>query len=144
MECTGCNIEYQPKWKAWSKLALCPSCRVVRDKEYERTRHREYAQSHKEERRAIEKRRRGKRKRDVAWWRAYRALPENVYKNKARNAVYHAVAKGRLSRGPCEVCGATKGVHGHHDDYSKPLDVRWLCHTHHVELHARERAGASA
>ena len=35
---------------------------------------------------------------------------------------------------PCEVCGATKTV-AHHDDYAKPLDVRWLCRSHHALLH---------
>ena len=28
------------------------------------------------------------------------------------------------------------GVVAHHDDYSKPLDVRWLCRSHHMQLHA--------
>lgn len=64
--------------------------------------------------------------------------PERV---AARNAVASAVKGGRLIRQPCEVCGAAK-VEGHHDDYSKPLAVRWLCPTHHDEHHARERAGA--
>lgn len=46
-----------------------------------------------------------------------------------------AVASGRLVKAPCEVCGASK-VEAHHDDYSQPLAVRWLCHTHHREYHA--------
>jgi hypothetical protein len=53
----------------------------------------------------------------------------------AHNAVNHAIKSGSMSRGPCEVCGTTEGVHGHHDDYERPLDVRWLCYEHHLSLH---------
>ena len=49
---------------------------------------------------------------------------------KARNALY----KGIIVRGACEVCGDKKSF-AHHDDYTKPLDVRWLCSTHHMRLH---------
>lgn len=38
---------------------------------------------------------------------------------------------------PCQVCGTTKWIHGHHPDYSKPLEVIWLCAKHHKEEHAR-------
>ena len=61
----------------------------------------------------------------------------NPEKYKARAAVSNALRDGRLERGPCEVCGALK-VQGHHDDYSKPLEVRWLCKKHHDEYHAQE------
>ncbi len=37
---------------------------------------------------------------------------------------------------PCEVCGSTVRVVAHHDDYSKPLEIRWLCRSHHGLLHA--------
>lgn len=57
--------------------------------------------------------------------------PERV---KARMAVTHAITAGILVRQPCEVCGATE-VHGHHDDYGNPLEVRWLCSEHHTEHH---------
>jgi hypothetical protein len=57
----------------------------------------------------------------------------------ARVAVHNALRRGEMVRLPCEVCGEPRSE-GHHDDYTKPLDVRWLCRTHHVEHHNRERA----
>lgn len=63
--------------------------------------------------------------------RAYRAA--NPEKLKARRAVRYAVSKGRLVRPTsCERCGATGGpIDASHDDYSRPLDVEWLCRTCH-------------
>ncbi len=61
--------------------------------------------------------------------------------SSGRNAVHlrvlHAVKTGRLKRLPCEVCGK-EPAEGHHDDYSKPLDVRWLCKPHHDDHHRQE------
>lgn len=53
---------------------------------------------------------------------------------KAQNAVNNAIRDGRLVKRPCEVCYNTN-VHAHHDDYNKPLEVRWLCPIHHKEWH---------
>lgn len=65
--------------------------------------------------------------------RAYRSRhPE---KRKAHQAVQTALRNGTIRPAPCRVCGADK-AHAHHDDYSKPLDVMWLCHQHHMERHA--------
>ncbi len=58
------------------------------------------------------------------------------FKKKASEAVNNAVRDGRLSKKPCEVCGDVK-AQAHHDDYSKPLEVRWLCPKHHAEWHKR-------
>lgn len=60
-----------------------------------------------------------------------RANPE---KRRAHWRVKDAIKRGHLVKGPCEVCGSER-VHAHHDDYSKPLEVRWLCPTHHGEAH---------
>jgi hypothetical protein len=56
-------------------------------------------------------------------------------KYKCHTAVSNAIKDGKLIKQPCEVCG-TK-AEAHHDDYSKPLDVRWLCRKHHLEHHGK-------
>ena len=55
-------------------------------------------------------------------------------KNRARSAVGRAVARGELLKQPCEECGETN-VQAHHTDYSKKLEVVWLCVKHHKEVH---------
>lgn len=64
----------------------------------------------------------------------------NPEKHAAHVAVHRATESGRLTRMPCEVCGKRKSE-AHHDDYSRPLDVRWLCRKHHMAHH---KATASA
>lgn len=61
--------------------------------------------------------------------------PDEDIKRATRQAVNAAIGKGELERGSCEVCGSTDRVQGHHDDYSRPLDVRWLCSGHHALWH---------
>lgn len=53
----------------------------------------------------------------------------------AQAALRSAVRRGLIEREPCEECGA-ETVDGHHDDYDKPMAVRWLCRRHHRALHA--------
>jgi len=97
---------------------------------------REYYRSNAE---VIRERAREYRRRNIEKIRAYdRARGHRVYNplaEKARVAISHAVADGKLERQPCETCG-DKGE-AHHDDYSKPFDVRWLCRAHHMELHRK-------
>lgn len=61
-------------------------------------------------------------------------IERNPIKRDAHNKVSNAIRDGKLTKQPCEVCGDEK-VHAHHDDYAKPLDVRWLCKKHHNEWH---------
>lgn len=58
---------------------------------------------------------------------------------KAHKAVEWALISGSIERAPCEVCGAGN-VEAHHDDYARPLDVRWLCRAHHAERHRSQVA----
>lgn len=57
-------------------------------------------------------------------------------KYQAKIKTSNAIRDKKLTRMPCEVCGDTK-VEAHHDDYSRPLDVRWLCKKHHMEHHVK-------
>lgn len=52
----------------------------------------------------------------------------------ARKATHLAIKKGLITRGTCEVCGSAE-VDAHHDDYRRPVEVRWLCRLHHMHAH---------
>lgn len=52
----------------------------------------------------------------------------------AHRLMRNAIRKKDIIPLPCEVCGKEK-VEGHHEDYSKPLDIIWLCKKHHLEAH---------
>ena len=57
----------------------------------------------------------------------------------AHRAVKRALARGYMTKKPCEVCGATERIEAHHDDYEKRLEIRWLCAKHHRQHHAGRR-----
>lgn len=59
---------------------------------------------------------------------------EHPERRAANVAVGNAVRDGRLEKWPCQVCGF-KAV-AHHPDYSRPLEVVWLCQAHHKQAHA--------
>ena len=66
---------------------------------------------------------------------------ENHQKWLARKAVANAIARGKIKYGSCVICGSIINIHGHHEDYTKPLDITWLCHQHHVEKHGMIMGG---
>ncbi len=54
----------------------------------------------------------------------------------AWNKVSRAIRMGKIIAGTkCEKCGSVKKIEGHHADYSKPLDLQWLCKKCHVWIH---------
>ena len=69
-------------------------------------------------------------------WLEYRNRHRDRY--EARLIAIRAIRRGALQRGPCLVCGEAK-TEAHHEDYSKPLDVLWLCRRHHLDLHIQKR-----
>jgi hypothetical protein len=70
--------------------------------------------------------------------KGYREAYPNKY--RATTMVNNAVRKKQLFPQPCEVCLAAKTV-AHHDDYLKPLNVRWMCQAHHKQWHAKNGSG---
>lgn len=77
------------------------------------------------------------RKRSQYWKKrnnTIRANPVMYAKWKARQIVRQAVKIGKLQRLSCAVCSISE-TQGHHTDYSKPLNVTWLCRPHHLQAH---------
>ncbi len=140
-ECGTCkkcvSRAYMRRWRAahperWKELMASS---YQRNADKLREKQRMYRQANLEARREADREYGKKRvKRPVA--------PEKI---KAQNAVNHAIARGDLFPQSCEGCGAEaypthdgrRGVHAHHDDYTKPLDVRWLCYSCHGKEHRR-------
>lgn len=66
----------------------------------------------------------------------------NRDKVTARRAVLIAIRKGTLKPWPvCQVCWEPRPVEAHHPDYSKKIDVIWLCRACHIIVHGGVYAG---
>ena len=72
----------------------------------------------------------------------WRGGPKAV--DAAQNKIEKAVMYGRVQRpDTCEECGkkpppfkdGRTAIQAHHDDYTKPLEVRWLCQPCHHQEH---------
>jgi excisionase family DNA binding protein len=62
-----------------------------------------------------------------------------VARQAAKSQTQRARKEGRLKQQPCVVCQTTVDICAHHFDYSKPLDVVFLCNCHHLRFHAYMR-----
>ncbi len=100
---------------------------------------RKYEEKHHDRLRAIRNEWRRTTEKGQEGLRRDTALAIASGKRSAHQRAYSAIRYGKLEKKPCEVCGSNV-VHAHHDDYSKPLDVRWLCPKHHSEHHHRRQA----
>jgi hypothetical protein len=63
--------------------------------------------------------------------------PERV---RAREIAHRALVSGKIKKQPCEICGSVR-TQMHHDDYDKPLGIRWVCIKHHREIHRNKGVG---
>ncbi len=85
-------------------------------------------------------RRRNNERRKQQWRdqsKRQRLKPENKIKNSARLKLRRAVLHGLIQKSLCVVCGSIN-VHAHHQDYSRPYDIIWLCPLHHSAVHVGE------
>lgn len=124
--CTKCGQE-KPHLEFYQRQACCKECWKARVRA--RARSNPAVQAYDRERAKTTERR--QRARQITLnWRA-----DNPLAYKAQTAVGNALRDGKLTKMPCEVCGERR-VHAHHDDYARPLEVRWLCALHHHRHHA--------
>lgn len=66
-------------------------------------------------------------------WHQYDKERDPV-KVAARNKIRGLISDGRLIRGKCVICDKPE-AQAHHEDYSKPFEIYWLCPSHHNEAH---------
>jgi hypothetical protein len=134
----GTNVDLRRRTKC--ECGTCSTCksreRARREREQNpdarRLRQRRYYWSDPEARRQRDRELyAANRERTLAKNRAW--TESNPEKKAAQTAVRRAVERGDLTRQPCEICGDPR-TDAHHDDYDKPLDVRWLCRHHHASL----------
>lgn len=140
--CTVCKIE--KTLSCFSKHSQClygvsPRCRICISKEGKLWRQTEaykkwkdgYRETYNANHKRFSQTEKGKKLQKKKEKKARRLYPE---KATAREKLRYAVRSGKINREPCVVCGKKNGE-GHHEDYSKPLEVVWLCGIHHRERH---------
>lgn len=65
----------------------------------------------------------------------YRSVKKYPEKQRARVTLNNSIKKGELNRPEfCSICLTHKKIEAHHKDYSKPLDVVWVCRPCHKVL----------
>ena len=119
------------------RAAKCRECQKLYDKSRSKSPHRVKARND------YARTERGR----LAGGRARKAWDErNAIKKGASTMVGNAVRDGKIIKpDDCEKCGSTpKRLQGHHDDYSAPLIVRWLCSGCHSKWHKENGPGINA
>lgn len=119
---------------------VCVECQKIRQKEWDRRAHlKRRDDPEKYQKRLAEQRvryRENYQERYKAAKLEYNKTRRPGKLNAAHAAVKRAVDSGRLIRpNVCFQCNKETFVEAHHDDYSRPLDVRWLCRSCHSKIH---------
>lgn len=123
-QCKACKVAYPLEWRRANPEKHQELMRCFRAKESTKEKERQYSREYN----ARHRDRLAKARRE--WVARY---PEKV---AAHAAVERALKSGKLVRADsCERCGTSAALDGHHPDYSKPLEVEWLCRKCHRAEH---------
>jgi len=149
--CTKCKVEQPPSESfhrnARSRDGLearCKKCRSIRGKElYDfgggKATKANYDKTEKaKEAKANYKQTENGRKASLRATEKYNA--KNPLKRKAQGMISSHIQSGKIIPRPCGVCGEVK-TDAHHSDYSKPLEVMWLCRKDHKKWHQEHGEG---
>ena len=141
MKCPRCKINEKK-----NNCSYCKNCLVLNSREYRinnlekcRYSYNKYNRTHKDQRSNYYKKwyAENGRNRAVGWQEAIREWQKNnPEKVKAREKVNNAIRSGKIIKPiNCSKCNRETRLSGHHFDYSKPLEVIWLCGSCHKKIH---------
>lgn len=145
-DCKLCEIS-KPEDEFYLLDRTCKVCRVRLV--------REYRQKNIEKIQAYDRKRGGDEKRQAANRRRYQkriSSPEGKAREREKSRVWtqnnqyngkravnlmvsYAIRIGKLTPEKCWWCGSGDHIHAHHEDYSKPLEIMWLCRNCHGRRH---------
>lgn len=121
----NCKDCHNARSSAWAK--------ANKDRVNERNRERSKTQEHKDRRK---KQYTSERGRQIAREAVRRYRKKRPMIDVAHRFVKFALEKGLLARpGKCSECESNERIEAHHDDYTKPDVVRWLCKNCHETWH---------
>src|SRR3990167_7865102 len=63
---------------------------------------------------------------------------KNKIKVNIRRKLAYAIKIGRIKCSPCQICNNLNSQ-AHHPDYTKPLEIIWLCPLHHKQLESLDK-----
>jgi len=143
LQCSTCGADSESVEFYKAVSSRCKECHKVRVRENRAAKvdyYREYDAKRFREDPRVRERRRRYQKTDAGKLAAKRGREKwesaNGDKRAAHIILGNAVRGGRVDKPEkCTSCGAGGRIEGHHDDYTKPLDVTWLCRKCHVQLH---------
>ena len=139
--CIKCGAE-KPQSAYYTKDKTCKECRKVMVRENRAAKleqYREYDKQRANNPDRVEARRTyalspaGKTSRAITTQTYREKYPKKYF---AHNWINNAIRDGRLAKQTSCECGSDFHVEGHHDDYDKPTEVRWLCAVCHKRWHA--------
>lgn len=118
--------------RAWCKVCEAKQVRTPKGRAQQREKAKRFRERHPEKYREINR------------LNGHRWREKNPERLALSRLVTDAIRTGKLQRPDvCESCGGNRGkgvVQAHHRDYSKPLEVEWLCQPCHLEQHRTEVA----
>jgi hypothetical protein len=148
--CKQCHNIYRRKQRLENPKKFREYERKLGQKHRERLnqRQRDYRKNNLEKVRQNERKRREnnpeKYREYIKSRKEYNAKLMRIYRSKnkdkqfARNQVMSALRCGKIIKGNCDICRCNYKVQAHHKDYSKPLEIVWLCYKHHLEVHNKK------
>lgn len=70
----------------------------------------------------------------------YRSTQKHMHKQLARMKFNYELQKGKIKKPEvCTHCKESLKLEAHHEDYTKPLDVLWLCRPCHALVHKQKK-----